>query len=84
MRMVEFRELNLSKAWIGIGNIDIVFIRNVLIYFDISTKKDILKKIAKLLRRDGYLFLGNAETTLNLDTSYELVQYNRSVCYKLR
>jgi chemotaxis protein methyltransferase CheR len=47
-------------------------------------KKDILGKIRKLLRPDGYLFLGAAETTLNLDNSFERMPYKQSGCYRLK
>lgn len=53
-----------------------IFMRNVLIYFDTQTKIAFLGKIRQLLRPDGYLFLGGGETTLNLDDSFERVQFN--------
>ena len=83
-RLVEFRQLNLIDGAWGIAATDIVFIRNVLIYFDVPTKKVILQKIRQLLRPDGYLFLGGAETTLNLDDSFERISFERSGCYRLR
>jgi chemotaxis protein methyltransferase CheR len=61
---------------------DVVFLRNVLIYFDVETKKTILGKIRRLLRPGGYLFLGGAETTLNLDDAYERVVLERTTCYR--
>lgn len=83
-RLVEFRQLNLiDSAW-GIGSVDIVFLRNVLIYFDVATKKSILQKIRQVLRPDGYLFLGGAETTMNLDDAFERITFERSGCYRLR
>jgi chemotaxis protein methyltransferase CheR len=83
-RLVEFRQLNLlDSAW-GIKSADIVFLRNVLIYFDVPTKKTILVKIRQLLPGAGYLFLGGAETTMNLDDSFERVAFERSSCYRLR
>jgi chemotaxis protein methyltransferase CheR len=63
---------------------DIVFLRNVLIYFDVETRKKILGRVRRLLRPDGYLFLGGAETTLNLDDGFERVQTEKFVCYKLK
>jgi chemotaxis protein methyltransferase CheR len=82
--LVEFRQLNLSEPWPPLPLMDIVFLRNVLIYFDIPTKKDILGKVRRLLYPDGYLFLGGAETTLNLDDAYQRVDFERSGCYRLR
>ncbi len=83
-RLVEFRQLNLiDPAW-GIASADIVFLRNVLIYFDVPTKKTILRRIRQVLRPDGYLFLGGAETTMNLDEAYERIPFERSGCYRTR
>ncbi|HXD88870.1 MAG TPA: CheR family methyltransferase [Urbifossiella sp.] len=69
-RMIEFREMNLVRAWPIMLNADLIFLRNVLIYFDVETKKAILARAGRLLKPDGYLLLGGAETTLNLDDSY--------------
>ncbi len=82
--MVEFQQLNLIQSWSSLPAMDIIFMRNVLIYFDVETKKAILTKVRKLLKPDGYLFLGGGETTLNLDDSFEQVQINKAVCYRLR
>jgi chemotaxis protein methyltransferase CheR len=48
-----------------------------------SAKKEILARMRKVLRPDGFLFLGTAETTLNLDRSLQPVYLNQSVCYRL-
>lgn len=81
--MIEFRQLNLSGTWPLLPKADIVFLRNVLIYFDVEMKKDILRKIRETLQPDGYLFLGGAETTLNLDEQYQRVPLNGTSCYQL-
>ena len=83
-RLVEFRQLNLIEAIWGMASADIVFLRNVLIYFDVATKKTILRKIRQVLRPDGYFFLGGAETTLNLDDAFERLDFERSGCYRLK
>lgn len=82
--MIGFQELNLIQSWPLAGPLDIVFMRNVLIYFDTDTKKRILQKIRGLMKRDGYLFLGGAETTLNLDDHFERMSFERAGCYKLK
>jgi chemotaxis protein methyltransferase CheR len=69
-RAVEFRELNLARPWPPLPPADLVLLRNVMIYFDVPTKKAILGRVATLLRPGGYLLLGGAETTLNLDDSF--------------
>ena len=55
-----------------------------MIYFDVEAKKSILSRIQRLLRSDGYLFLGGAETTMNLDGSFARQQYDRAGCYRLK
>ena len=83
-KMIEFRELNLLLPWHNLHGLDIVFIRNVLIYFDAATKKQILGRIRRLMSPDGYLFLGGAETTLNLDDQFERMAADKSGCYRIK
>ena len=71
---VEFREWNLLADLRPLGQFDVVFCRNVLIYFDAPTKTRVLDAIAGLLPPDGVLFLGGAETVLGLTTSLHAVQ----------
>jgi chemotaxis protein methyltransferase CheR len=82
--MIEFKQLNLIESWPHMPNMDVVFLRNVLIYFDVETKRRILARVRNVLRPDGYLFLGGAETTLNLDDAFVRVDFNGSGCYRLR
>jgi chemotaxis protein methyltransferase CheR len=82
-RMVEFRELNLLRPWPILPRPDLVFLRNVMIYFDVEVKKSILGRVARLLRPDGYLLLGGAETTLNLDPSFRRVDNLKGGFYQL-
>jgi chemotaxis protein methyltransferase CheR len=83
-KMVRFEELNLIRPWPALPMMDIVMIRNVMIYFDVDAKKQILARIRRLLRPEGYLFLGGAETTMNLDDSFVREQYERAGCYRAR
>ena len=83
-RMVDYQSVNLAGAWPILPPIDLVMMRNVLIYFGTETKKEILAKIRRVLKPDGYLFLGAAETTFNIDDSYERVQLERATCYRVR
>jgi chemotaxis protein methyltransferase CheR len=82
--MVQFRQMNLIEAWPNMGQFDLVFIRNVLIYFDVDTKRDILRRCRGVLRPDGYLFLGAAETTLNLDVEFDRMAVGKTSCYVVR
>jgi chemotaxis protein methyltransferase CheR len=83
-QMVDYREMNLMQSWLPMPPLDIVFMRNVLIYFDTQAKKEILGKIKRLLRPDGYLFLGCAETTMGLDDGYQRLPIEKSGCYRHR
>jgi chemotaxis protein methyltransferase CheR len=83
-RLVDYRQLNLIEPWPDLPPLDVIFLRNVLIYFDVATKRQVLGRVRRLLRPDGYLFLGGAETTLNLDDAFERVEFQRAGCYRLR
>lgn len=82
-RAVEFREMNLTRLWPALPKMDVVLLRNVMIYFDVDTKRAILSRVAKVLRPDGYLILGAAETTMNLDDSFRRVESLKGGFYKL-
>lgn len=83
-QMIEFKPLNLIEAWPNLSPMDIVFLRNVLIYFDVQTKKTILGKVRRLLRPDGLLFLGGAESTYNLDDAFVRTEVEKASVYRLR
>jgi chemotaxis protein methyltransferase CheR len=80
--LIEFRRMNLSEILPSIGEFDIIFIRNVLIYFDQPTKEKILHRASKLLKRDGYLFLGSSETTIGITIPFERNQIDDTICYR--
>jgi chemotaxis protein methyltransferase CheR len=82
-RMVTASECNLAApALPPMGPFDVVYLRNVLIYFDLSTKQAILRRVRNVMRPDGWLFLGAAETTLGVDDSWERVVIGRSSAYR--
>jgi chemotaxis protein methyltransferase CheR len=81
-RMVEWKTMNLVEPWAGLPRMDIVFLRNVLIYFDVPTKRAVLERMRGVLRPDGYLFLGAAETTMNIHDRYERIPFERAACYR--
>jgi chemotaxis protein methyltransferase CheR len=80
--MCTFSTLNLAAPWPALPPADLVFIRNVLIYFDVPTKRDILGRIRGVLRPDGYVLLGGAETTINIDDSYERIPVGKTSWYR--
>ncbi len=68
--MVKFTPGNLLESYAHMGRFDIIFCRNVLIYFDEKTKTDVLERMAAILHKPGYLLLGGAESTLNLTKKF--------------
>jgi chemotaxis protein methyltransferase CheR len=82
--MVETRQLNLVAPWPQLPQMDVVLLRNVMIYFDTATKQQILARVRSVLRPGGYLLLGGAETTLNLDDSYERFSVGGISVYRVR
>ncbi len=78
-QMVSFREHNLLESAAGLGRFDVIFCRNVLIYFDADTKSTVLEDMSKILAPDGYLFLGGAETVLGVSEHFGPVQGLRGV-----
>ena len=83
-KLVEFREMNLAESWPELPHFDVIFLRNVLIYFGVEKKKEILRKVRSVLREDGLLFLGTAETTLNLDDAFQRVPWENTSFYRIR
>jgi len=81
-KMVEFRVVNLVDPFPTMTSFDIVFLRNVLIYFAPETKQDILNKVTRVMKPDGYLFLGGAETTMNLNVSLKRELVGKASCYR--
>ncbi len=81
-RKVSFRQVNLSLPFPPLPMFDVIFLRNVLIYFDVATKRAILQRMHQVLRPDGYLILGGAETTLGIDDEWERVKLGRSHAHK--
>lgn len=77
--MVKFAPLNLLNDFSHLGKFDLVFCRNVLIYFDQATKIDVLERIADVTERDGYLVLGGAETVMGLTKRFRPVADKRGL-----
>lgn len=82
--MISFRHFNLMSSFSGLGQFDIIFCRNVLIYFDVDTKKAIFKRLHSVMAKDGFMVLGGAETTMGLaddfvaDPSYRVLFRDKS------
>ncbi len=81
---VTFRELNLMQSYAPLGKFDIVFCRNVLIYFSSDLKKDILTRMAQSMNPRGYLFLGGSESPTSYVDMFEMVRTAAGVVYRLK
>ena len=80
--MVRFEKLNLLGPWPSFPPLDLILMRNVLIYFSREDKTKILHRARAALRPEGCLFLGGAETTLNLDNGFERENVGAASCYR--
>jgi chemotaxis protein methyltransferase CheR len=76
---VQFRQFNLLDDPASLGRFDVIFCRNVLIYFDQPTKSVILERLARILAPDGFLYLGGAETVLGLTDKLQPAADNRGI-----
>lgn len=83
-RRVSFRELNLMHSYASLGRFDLVFCRNVLIYFSSELKADILRRIAQVMSPGGYLFLGGSESPTSYSDAYEMVRTPHGVVYRVK
>jgi len=81
-KMVKFQQFNLLTNPSALGRFDVVFCRNVLIYFDPPTKTEVFGRLADLLADDGFLYLGGAETVLGMTDRFQLMPGQRGI-YRL-
>jgi len=77
--MVKYRQLNLLHDFSQLGPFDLIFCRNVLIYFDQDTKTSVLNRMASLTAADGYLVLGAAETVVGLTDRFKMAPDKRGL-----
>jgi chemotaxis protein methyltransferase CheR len=82
-RMVRFEQDDLRRGTSAMGSFDLVFCRNVLIYFDVDTKRKILARIWHSLAPGGHLLLGGSETTLNLDDRFARRPVGTAMLYQV-
>ena len=76
---IRFEVFNLLDDYTNFGRFDVIFCRNVLIYFDVPTKQSVLDKMAGVIALDGYLMLGAAETTVGLTNAFVPHETHRSI-----
>lgn len=83
-RRASFRQHNLLESFALFGRFDIIFCRNVLIYFSQQSRQDILSRMAKALNPGGYLILGGSESLSRQVPDFELARTSNGVVYRLR
>ncbi len=82
--MVEFRPMNLLGSYALMGRFDVIFCRNVLIYFSNDVKAEILRKLTMCLNPRGYLILGSTETLVGVADKYEMIRHSPGILYRLK
>lgn len=82
--IVRFSEINLLQNYTLLGKFDLIFCRNVLIYFSSEMKTDILERMANILNPGGYLVLGGSESPTGYSRRYEMVRFAKGVVYRLK
>jgi chemotaxis protein methyltransferase CheR len=83
-RRVSFREHNLMQGFEPLGRFQVIFCRNVLIYFSAALKRDILARLAAALQPGGYLFLGAAEAITGHSDAFEMLRLPQGIVYRLK
>lgn len=79
---VDFRTINLVGPWPPLPTMDIILLRNVLIYFSPAARKDVLRRAIAALRPGGYLMLGSTESLMVDSTAVERVTFGRTLCFR--
>lgn len=82
--MASFRNINLMQPFVGVGKFDIIFCRNVAIYFTLEDRKKLFNKIADVLEPDGYLLIGSTESLTGICPRFIPKHHLRSVYYQLK
>ncbi len=82
--LVSFGHLNLldDRAMDLVGSVDVIFCRNVMIYFDLAARKRVVRAFRERLREGGYLLLGHSESLLDVTADFELVQLRHDLVYR--
>ena len=73
MKLVTFRQLNLMQPWPMRGLFDVIFCRNVVIYFEKSTQRELFDRFANIMQPDGHLLIGHSETLHKVSARFELI-----------
>ena len=79
--MVSFRQLNLLQPFPTMGTFDVIFCRNVAIYFDGPTRKNLFERLAQQLKPEGVLVIGSSETMVGVSNAFERKEHLRCAYY---
>ncbi len=82
--MATFKKMNLMEPFAGLGKFDIIFCRNVAIYFTMDDRKKLFRNIENVLTSDGRLIIGSTESLTDVAPQFEPMRYLRSVFYQLK
>ncbi|KPA10958.1 chemotaxis protein CheR [Candidatus Magnetomorum sp. HK-1] len=82
LKMVKFQKLNLMKPFVGLGKFDIVFCRNVAIYFTLDDRKNLFDRIADTIVPEGYLFIGSSEFLTGISDRFKAVRHGKTIYYQ--
>jgi len=82
--MVSFTKRNILESFMGLGKLDIIFCRNVAIYFDLEERKKLFENIASVLEPDGFLIIGSTESLTGICPIFEPKRYLKTIYYQLR
>ena len=80
--LIAFKRLNLQDKWLMQGRFNVIFCRNVVIYFDKPTQRQLFDRLADLLQPDGWLFIGHSESLLGVSDRFE--SQGRTIYRKIR
>ena len=83
-KLIKFKIFNLQDSFTSLGKFDIIFCRNVAIYFSAQLKKELFTKLAKSLTPGGYFFLGGSESITGFSDDFEMLKHNNGVYYRLK
>lgn len=83
-QIVKFQYFNLIdySSYLRLGKMDIIFCRNVLIYFDENVKRQVIDSFFNILNKDCYLFIGHSESLHNISKKFELIHFMKALAYK--
>lgn len=81
---ITFKSQNLQQDFSSLGKFDLIYCRNVLIYFSRDSKSDIIRRMHERLKTGGYLILGSSESMIDVDRNFEMIQCHPGIIYRAK